>query len=69
VQARAWHPTQTIERTNAGKIRLSFTVANLEPLVSWVLEWGPHARAVEPPELVARVVDELDAARRQYRAR
>jgi predicted DNA-binding transcriptional regulator YafY len=40
VQARAWHPTQTIERTSEGRIRLSLTVANLEPLVSWVLEWG-----------------------------
>jgi predicted DNA-binding transcriptional regulator YafY len=69
VEARAWHPTQRIERANDGDIRLSFTVANLEPLVSWVLEWGPHARAIEPPELVRRVVEELDAARQQYRAR
>jgi predicted DNA-binding transcriptional regulator YafY len=69
VQARVWHPTQQTERTTDGGIRLSLTVANLEPLVSWVLEWGPHARAIEPPELVARVVDELDAARRQYRSR
>ncbi len=67
VEARVWHPTQQVERTTEGGIRLLFTVANLEPLVSWILEWGPHARAVEPPELVARVVDELDAARRRYR--
>ena len=66
VEARAWHPTQQIERTPEGCTRLSFTVVNLEPLVSWILEWGPHARAVEPRELVARVVEELDAARRQY---
>jgi len=69
VQARAWHPTQKTERTSDGAIRLSFTVANLDPLVSWVLEWGPHARAIDPPELVARVIDELDAARRRYRLR
>lgn len=69
VQARVWHPTQQIERAADGGIRLSLTVANLEPLVSWVLEWGPHARAIEPPDLVARIVEELDGARRQYRAR
>jgi hypothetical protein len=34
--------------------------------VSWVLEWGPHARAIEPPALVAQVIAELDAARRGY---
>ena len=67
VEARTWHPTQRIERIADGGLRLSFTVANLEPLVSWILEWGPHARAVEPPELVARVVDELDGARQRYR--
>ena len=67
VEARMWHPTQQLERTSAG-VRLSFNVANLEPLVSWVLEWGPHARAIEPVELVARVTAELDRARRQYDA-
>ena len=35
-------------------------------MVSWVLEWGPHARAIEPPELVASIIAELDAARRGY---
>lgn len=67
VQARLWHPTQQLERVDDGTLRLSFTVTNLVPVVSWVLEWGPHARAIEPPELVERVVDELDQARRQYR--
>ena len=40
--------------------------ANLVPVVSWVLEWGPHARVFDPPELVSRVVEELDSARRNY---
>jgi predicted DNA-binding transcriptional regulator YafY len=39
---------------------------SLAPVVSWVLEWGPHARVIEPPELVAEVIRELDAARRGY---
>jgi predicted DNA-binding transcriptional regulator YafY len=66
VQARTWHPTQKIERTNDGRVRLTFTVANLEPLVSWVLEWGPHARVLEPSALADSVVSELEAARRNY---
>jgi len=52
-----------------GRVRLSFPCASLAPIVSWVLEWGPHARALEPAELVARVVAELDGARAQYLTR
>lgn len=66
VSARRWHPTQVIERGADGTIVLAFSVTNLTPVVSWVLEWGPHARAIEPPELVDRVVAELDQARARY---
>jgi predicted DNA-binding transcriptional regulator YafY len=31
-----------------------------------ILEWGPHAKAIAPPELVTEVVRELDAARAAY---
>jgi predicted DNA-binding transcriptional regulator YafY len=66
VRARIWHPTQTFEELPDGRVRLAFTCASLIPVVSWVLEWGPHARAIEPPELVADVISELEAARRGY---
>jgi len=66
VRSRLWHPTQKLETLGDGRVRLAFSCANLTPVVSWVLEWGPHARAVEPPELVEKVVDELEAARRGY---
>ncbi|MGE0397024.1 MAG: helix-turn-helix transcriptional regulator [Kofleriaceae bacterium] len=66
VEARTWHPTQEIERTRDGRIRLALTVTSLEPLVSWVLEWGPHAKAIEPQEFVQQVIRELRSAVRQY---
>ncbi len=66
VRARIWHPTQAFEELADGRVRLSFSCTSLIPVVSWVLEWGPHARAVEPPQLVASVVAELDAARHAY---
>jgi len=66
VRARVWHPTQTFEELPDQRVRLTFSCASLIPVVSWVLEWGPHARAVEPPQLVADIVAELDAARRAY---
>ena len=66
VRARVWHPTQTFEELADQRVRLTFTCASLIPVVSWVLEWGPHARAIEPPALVAEIIAELDAARRGY---
>lgn len=68
-RAREWHKSQTIEQQGDGSVRLSFTCVNFTPVVSWVLEWGPHAHVIEPPELVDLVVAELDAARRQYGTR
>ncbi|MDQ3340626.1 MAG: transcriptional regulator [Myxococcota bacterium] len=66
VRARIWHPTQTVEELPGGGLRLSFRCANLVPVVSWVLEWGPHARAIAPPSLVANVIAEIEGARAQY---
>lgn len=60
------HQTQRIEPLPDGRIRLSFKAPNLMPVVSWILEWGPHARAVEPQELVELVKRELEQARALY---
>ena len=66
VSSREWHPTQQITQLPRGRVRLEFRAASLAPIVSWVLEWGPHARAIAPAALVEQVVRELDAARSQY---
>lgn len=69
VEARRWHPSQTLERLGNGRVRLSFSVTNLTPVVSWILEWGPHARALSPPQLVKLVISELGGALTQYAGR
>jgi predicted DNA-binding transcriptional regulator YafY len=66
VRARVYHDEQRLDELPDGRLRLSFPSRNLTPIVSWVLEWGPQARVVGPPELVAQVVAELDAARKLY---
>ena len=66
-KAREWHRQQTLEPQPDGAVWLSFPCSNLAPVVSWVLEWGPHARAVEPRELVDAVMTELEQALAQYR--
>lgn len=66
VSSRVWHETQQITRVAGGRVQLSFVCTNLLPVVSFVLEWGPHARVLEPTELVTSVIDELERAREQY---
>jgi predicted DNA-binding transcriptional regulator YafY len=66
VSSRSWHTTQRIEKLLDGRIRLSFTCPEIASVVSWILEWGPHARALQPEALVQLVTKELDEARALY---
>jgi predicted DNA-binding transcriptional regulator YafY len=66
VSSRDWHPSQRVNKLRDGRISLAFRAPSLAPLVSWILEWGPHARAVAPSPLVERIKRELDEARAQY---
>jgi predicted DNA-binding transcriptional regulator YafY len=66
VRMRRLHVSQKLVGTPGGGVRLSLTVGDLRQLVSWILEWGPRARVVEPPELVEQVKTELEAALAHY---
>ena len=65
--SRTWHATQRIEKLRDGRVRIALRVPHLAPVVSWILEWGPHARALAPSQLVAQIKVELDQARAHYR--
>lgn len=60
--SRTWHPTQRIEQLRNGGVQITMRVPHLAPVVSWILEWGPHARAIAPAPLVAQVKTELEQA-------
>jgi predicted DNA-binding transcriptional regulator YafY len=66
IRMRRVHPSQKLASIAGGGVRLTVTVGNLNQLASWVLEWGARARVVEPPELVQRVVGELESALEGY---
>jgi predicted DNA-binding transcriptional regulator YafY len=68
VRMRTVHPSQRLQALPGGGVRLSMTVGSLNPVTSWVLEWGARARVVEPPELVERVQSELRQALEGYDA-
>jgi len=66
VLGRVWHPTQkTINRPD-GTVLLEFETSNLTEIVSWILSWGPHARALAPAALVDEVAREARAAVAHY---
>ncbi len=69
VRAREWHKYQTLHEQSDGSLLLSFTCINLSPVVSWVLEWGPHALVLEPAELVEIVEREIAETNERYQAR
>ncbi|HLV64651.1 MAG TPA: transcriptional regulator [Polyangiaceae bacterium] len=66
IRMRKVHATQKLQNLAGGGVRLTMTVGNLNPVVSWVLEWGRRARVVEPEELVERVREELKGALELY---
>lgn len=69
VRGRRVHPSQRLALLPGGGIRSTMVVGNLIPVVSWILEWGPRAKVVEPVELVERVKQELTMALAKYKGR
>jgi predicted DNA-binding transcriptional regulator YafY len=67
VETRRIHPSQEIETTADGRLRLTMTIGDLTELTTWVLGFGETAKVVEPPILRERVVRELDNALSRYR--
>ncbi len=61
-----WHPTQEIEDHEDGSITFTCEVEGLDEIVWWVLGYGPHARVIQPPELVERVAELARATAARY---
>jgi predicted DNA-binding transcriptional regulator YafY len=66
VKERVWHPSQQIHEEKDGSLRLTLYVCNDWALRSWILGFGPLARAIAPPALATAILDEIDRARSQY---
>lgn len=65
VLTRAVHPSQRVEEI-AGGVRLTFEIADLTEVATWVLGFGSLARVVAPEALSARVREELTRALALY---
>jgi proteasome accessory factor B len=69
VKDRIWMPGQTISSDSAGRVTVEFEAAGQMELVSWVLSYGIHAEALEPPELRKEVRRQVKAMRELYRGK
>ncbi|WPF87559.1 WYL domain-containing protein [Cyanobacterium aponinum AL20118] len=59
IRERRWHETQTIEEHDDGSLTLSMFTSGLNDLKRWILSYGSGAIALEPPELVELLRDEI----------
>jgi predicted DNA-binding transcriptional regulator YafY len=55
VREKKWHHSQEIREMGNGELEVTFELSSFVEIVPWILGWGEHARAVDPPELVAEV--------------
>jgi predicted DNA-binding transcriptional regulator YafY len=66
IRERRWHPTQLMEEGEDGALILRMTVRGLNELKRWVLFYGKGAIALEPPELVEMVREEVEEMKKHY---
>lgn len=59
IREREWHPSQTVEDLSDGGLLLSFRTGGLDAVQRWVMQYGPHAQVLEPPELRKLIQQDL----------
>lgn len=55
IREKRWHPSQQLKELASGGAELTMKLSSLIEVQRWILGWGGHARAVEPPELIEAV--------------
>jgi len=64
---KEYHPTQVIEEERPdGRLVVSFEVAGLDDMASWVRSWGTGVTVLAPDELAEHVVAEARRVVAQY---
>lgn len=66
VSERQWHSSQKTKRLADGEIELSMTLGSLEEVERWILSWGEHATALDPPRLTKRLREVTAGLARRY---
>lgn len=64
--SRSFHPSQRVARRDDGSVELSFELADLTEVTTWVLGFGSLARVLSPHSLREAVKGELIRALERY---
>ncbi len=63
-----WHGSQKLTPQKDGSLIAEFDLDDTEEIRHWIQSFGKHAVVLEPDQLRAEIVSELDALRLSYRA-
>ncbi len=66
IREKEWHPGQVLEPQPDGTLILRLHVNDFRLIKRWVMYWGPDCEVLEPAELIAMVVSDLQAVGRIY---
>ena len=66
VAERRWSPDQRVDRLEDGSIVLEMTARGRPEILSWILSFGPHARLLEPTDMVDEIREHLARASEGY---
>src|SRR5271157_4876815 len=66
IREKEWHPGQVLEPQPDGTLILRLHINDLRLIKRWVMYWGPDCEVLEPEELIAMVVSDLQAVGRIY---
>ena len=69
IREMSWHPQQRIETEPTGEAVLELPAESLREAKRFILAYGRHAAAVEPPELVEDLREEVAAMASLYGSR
>lgn len=63
---RQFHKTQKVRQLPDGSVRVQFTTTQIDEVQRWVMGQGAYVRVVNPPELIARIKDEITKMEKMY---
>jgi proteasome accessory factor B len=66
VRGRQWHPTQQWTELPGGASRMRLRLGSLKEVAGWVLSWGTHATALQPPALIQHLQQTLAELQQRY---
>lgn len=69
VRDRLWMPGQRVTTDSADRVTIEFEAAGQMELISWILSYGAHAEALEPPELRREIKKQIKEMREFYRGK